>query len=293
MPAGVYQMKNSRDSNVIDEQAVASHYGDAALLERLLAGLEASGLDIEHLQPADLAPIEEFHIGGRKATEYVVDSLALATDQHVLDVGCGIGGAVRYIADTIGCRVTGVDLTPEYIHAAKALSRHTGLHDRTRFDTGSALAMAYDDEHFDAVITLHAAMNIADREALYAEIARVLKPGGVLCVYDVMKKSDEPIAFPVPWAASADTSHLITRDETLSLLDEAGFAVHRVDDRTRFAIEFFRESLARVADGPSPLGVHLVMGETAQLKFRNTLDGIERGCIGPVQVVARKRAMAA
>ena len=268
------------------ERAVAEHYGQADLLARILAGLEANGADPSHLRPEDLAPVDEFHIGGRKATEHAVAKMSLSGDGRVLDIGCGIGGAARYVASHVGCRVSGIDLTPEYIEIAKALTDRTGLGDKVDFEVASALAMPFEDEAFDAAITFHVAMNIRDRESLYGEIARVMKSGATLCIYDVMRKSDEALTFPVPWADSNETSHLTTPEEMQVLLGGAGFEVHDVEDRTDFALEFFRQSLASAADGPPPLGIHLIMGANAPEKFRNVQINIEAGRIAPVQMIA-------
>ncbi len=273
----------------ITENAVAQHYGDANLMERILAGLEAAGADLNRLQPDDLAPVDEFHLGGRKATALAVAKMSLRADQHVLDVGCGIGGAARYIATQTGSKVTGLDLTPEYVEIARKLSDLTGLGDKTAFETGSALAMPFDDGAFDAAVTFHAAMNIADREALYGEIARVLKPGATLCIYDVMKKNEGDLAFPVPWASTPDTSHLTTPDEMLTLLVGAGFEVVDVEDLTDFALDIFKQGQAAGADGPPPLGAHLVMGVSAPEKIKNTLSNLEDGLVAPVQMIARLR----
>ncbi|HFD81257.1 MAG TPA: class I SAM-dependent methyltransferase [Gammaproteobacteria bacterium] len=271
------------------EEGVSRHYGDGDLLERLLSGLEAAGLKREALRPEDLAPIEEFHIGGRKATEQLLARLSLAPEHRVLDVGCGIGGAVRFLAASVGCQVTGLDLTPEYIRVAKALTEAVGLDGKVHFDTGSALEMPYEDASFDTAISLHAAMNIAARGALYEEIGRVLKPGGTLCLYDVMKKGDGELLFPVPWASSPEISFLTTPEQTQTLLEEAGFEVREIEDRTDFAIEFFRERLTSSPAGGAQPGVHLVMGESAREKFTNTLANIERGCIDPFVMVASRK----
>jgi len=272
------------------ERAVAEHYGDAELLGRILEGLEASGANIDRLQPDDLAPVEEFHIGGRKATAHALSKLALSKESHVLDVGCGIGGAVRYLAENIGCRVSGIDLTPEYIDVARMLTDRTDLSDKVSFKVASALAIPFKREIFDAAITLHAAMNIADRTTLYSEIARVMKPDATLCIYDVMRKSGEDLTFPVPWAQTPETSHLVTPEDMRTLLERAGFEVREVEDRTDFALDFFAQSLGAASDGPPPLGIHIVMGATAREKFRNTLSNIERGRIAPVQMIARRNA---
>ncbi len=220
------------------EAAVARHYGNAGLLARILAGLEASGVDPDHLRPDDLAPVDEFHIGGREATAHAVAKLDLDEGAQVLDVGCGIGGAARYIATQAGCRVTGIDLTPEFIATARRLTELTGLDGKIAFEVASALDMPFEDAAFDAAITLHVAMNIPERAALYGEIARVMKPGAELCLYDVMKTGAGEIAYPVPWAETPATSHLTTVEEMRDLLDGAGFDVSEVEDRRAFARAF-------------------------------------------------------
>ncbi len=275
------------------ETAVARHYGNAELLARILAGLEASGADLDRLRPDDLAPVDEFHIGGREATAHAVAKLTLNAQSHLLDIGCGIGGAVRYIAAEIGCRVTGVDLTPEFIDVARRLTELTGLDGKIAYDCASALDMPFEDGVFDAAITLHVAMNIRERAALYGEIARVMKPGAALCIYDVMKAGAGELTYPVPWAESPETSHLTTADEMRGLLDVAGFDVGEVEDRSVFARAFFHRALAAAAasdGGPPPLGVHLILGASAAEMFRNMLANIEAGHIAPIQMIATRRA---
>jgi len=271
------------------ENAVAKHYGDADLLTRILAGLEASGIDRNALRPEDLAPVDELHIGGRKATAHAVAKMSLNEKQHVLDVGCGVGGAMRYIAAEIGCRVTGIDLTPEYISTAKKLTELTGLENKATHEVASALNMPFENGTFDAAITIHVAMNIADRKALYTEVARVLKPNATFCIYDVMKKNDENLIFPVPWAESEATSHLTTPEEMRALLDDAGFEIREVEDRTEIAVDFFRQAAASATAGPPALGIHLVLGASAREKLKNTRDNIEKGRIGPVLIIASRK----
>lgn len=269
------------------ERGVARHYQVSALTERVLKAAAAAGLDIDRLTPDELGPIDEFHIGGRAATKQLVAKMRLAGSEHVLDVGCGIGGAARYLAVSTGCRVTGIDLTPEYVETARELSRRTGLGDRTQFEAGSALRMPFADTSFDAAITLHVAMNIKDRAGLYREIARVLKRGAVFCIYDVMQGKTDGLIYPVPWAETAANSHLTTPEDMQALLVDAGFSVQEIEDRTELGIAFFRE---RVAAGgpPSPLGLHVLMGKTAPQKFQNMLQGLEQGFIAPVMMIARR-----
>jgi MPBQ/MSBQ methyltransferase len=270
------------------EKAVARHYGAGDLNDRILRAIAAAGLDPDRLAPEQLAPVDEFHIGGRAATIHAVGKIGLKPGDHVLDVGCGIGGATRYLASTVGCRVTGIDLTPEYIAAAEELARRTGLAGRVAYRVASALAMPFEDGAFDAALTQHVAMNIKDRPGLYREVARVLRPGAVFCSYDVMKGRSEGLKYPLPWAETPATSHLTTPHEMQALLRDAGFEVTETEDRTAFAIDFFRRSLADAAAGPSPLGLHIVMGATARDKFQNMLANLESGAIAPTVMIAKR-----
>lgn len=271
------------------ERTVARHYQVSGLTERILKAVAAAGFDPDRLMPEDLAPIDEFHIGGRAATKHAVEKMGLNGSEHVLDIGCGIGGAARYVAAATGCRVTGIDLTPEYVDAASALSARTGLGDRVSFQVASALQMPFADVTFDAAITLHVAMNIKDRDGLYGEAARVLKPGAVLCIYDVMQGSNDAQRYPVPWAETQASSHLTTPGRMRVLLANAGFEIDVVEDRTDIGIAFFRERLSTA--GPAPaLGLHLLMGANAREKSQNMLDNLEQGSIAPVLMIARRTA---
>src|SRR5712691_7757937 len=151
-------------------QAVAEHYGRADLGAVILAALRAAGKDIDRLTPDDLAPVDEFHTRGRAATSDLARLLALTGDERVLDVGSGIGGPSRYLAKTFGCRVTGLDLTPEFCRVAGMLAERTGLAGKVDYRQGDALAMPFADRSFDVAWSQNAVMNIADRDRLYGEI---------------------------------------------------------------------------------------------------------------------------
>jgi ubiquinone/menaquinone biosynthesis C-methylase UbiE len=207
------------------ENAVAEHYGGGDLMARIDAALKAGGADPENLAPKDLAPVDEFHIGGREATQHAVSRMSLGASDHVLDVGCGIGGTARYMAVESGCRVAGIDLTPEFIAVARTLSARLGLSEMLAFEIASALAMPFEDAAFDAATSFHVAMNIAERDRLYGEIARVMRPGATLCIYDVMKTGPGEILYLVPWAETAATSHVTSPEEMQALLGEAGFEI--------------------------------------------------------------------
>ncbi|MGH6944730.1 MAG: class I SAM-dependent methyltransferase, partial [Geminicoccaceae bacterium] len=207
------------------DREVASHYGRDGLVDAILDALQATGKDIDHLTIEALAPLDEFHVRGRPATAELAAGLKLARKMRVLDVGCGIGGASRYVAATCGCHVVGIDLTPEFCRSAALLAQMVGLGDRVEYRHGSALALPFENASFDAAYTQHVAMNIEDKAALYAEVVRVLKPGARFGIFDLLQGEGGDVVFPVPWARDASISFLVRPAELRALLEGAGFEV--------------------------------------------------------------------
>src|SRR3984957_12252554 len=178
-------------------EQVAQHYGKGGLLERILAALVEAGKDLDQLTIDDLAPVDEFHSRRRLATQELAAMLAPSATDHVIDIGSGLGGPSRYVATTYGCRVSGIDLTPEFVETAVALTARVGLSDRVDFRVGSALDLPFADGRFACAWSQNVAMNIADRPRYYAEMHRVLRPGGRLAMQDVAKGNDGALDFPV------------------------------------------------------------------------------------------------
>lgn len=273
-----------------DLETVATHYAQGGLIDAIVAGLKKLGLTPDTVGVEDLAPVDEFHTGGRVATESFLDQLGLGPADRVLDVGCGLGGASRFAAERYGCRVTGVDLTQEYIEAGTALCAWVGLADRVTLEQGDVTATRFADGAFDKAYMLHVGMNIADKTGLARELHRLIRPGGKVGIYDMMRVGDEEPAFPVPWATDAQGSALGSVDDYKEALEEAGFAIVAERNRREFALDFFARLKAAAAniEGPPPLGVHLLMGETVSSKIRNMIKSIAADIIAPVEVIAEK-----
>ncbi|GMG84414.1 class I SAM-dependent methyltransferase [Paralimibaculum aggregatum] len=271
------------------EETVARHYGASGLLARIEAGLAAAGADPAAPTPEDLKPVDEFHIGGAEATRAVLGGLDIAAGAEALDIGCGIGGTARHLAGRHGCRVLGVDLTPEFVATAAALTRRVGLDAACRFAVGSARALPAADASHDLALLFHVGMNVPDKPGLFAEAARVLRPGGRFAVYDVMAVGAGQIAYPVPWAAAAESSFIAAPEAYRAAAAAAGLALEAEHDRRDDALDFFARLRTRIAEtGPPPLGIHLLMGETAGQKIANMIANIEAGRIAPVEMLFRK-----
>ena len=272
-----------------DIASVARHYTQGNLLDAIRAGVEHLGKSPDTVTVEDLAPVDEFHIGGRVATESLFENVGVTPDDHLLDVGCGLGGASRYVAKRYGCRVTGVDLTREYVETGSELCSWVGLADQIALEQGNAMELTCSDCVFDKAYMLHVGMNIADKQRLTAELYRVLKPGGILAIYDVMRVGDGDLMFPVPWASTESESAVSPPEEYRDALRAAGFEVTVERNRHDFAMDFFaRLQAASSAEGPPPLGLHLLMGEARALKVKNMIANILRNLVAPVEIVSVK-----
>ena len=270
------------------ERIVAQHYTHGSLEAALLDGMRRSGKNADRIDPEDLAPVDEFHIGGRQATVEFADQLGLRPGLELLDIGSGIGGPARYFAHHRKCRVTGIDLTDEYVRVAGALTERAGLGGDVKFVQGSALALPFPAGNFDVAYMLHVGMNISDKATLFGQVKRALKPGGIFGVYDVMRIGAGDLAFPVPWARTVESSFVAAPDDYRRLLREAGFAVEKERERRAFAIEFFKKMQARVAEsGLPPLGLHIVMGADFPHKVRNLVANLENGLLAPIEMICR------
>lgn len=202
---------------------VSSHYGWSGLMETIEAELRGAGIDPEQVTVEELAPVDNYHWHRLAGTIALANVASIDAADRVVDVGGGIGGPARQLAQRFGCEVTVVDLTPEYCAVGERLTAWTKLENRVSFVCANALEMPFADGSFDVAWTQHASMNIRDKPGLYREMARVIRSGGRLAFFDVLAGPNQPIHFPVPWAGDASLSFLSTPDETRELIAEAGF----------------------------------------------------------------------
>jgi ubiquinone/menaquinone biosynthesis C-methylase UbiE len=243
---------------------------------------------VDRLSASDLSGGDELHLGWRPATAAHAEDLGLTSGMRVLDVGSGIGGPARYLVETLACQVEGVDLSPEFVAVASALTRRMGLSDRASFREASVLALPFEDAAFDAATMIHVGMNLPEKAGAFAEVRRVLKPGARFGVYDIMRGGAAELPFPMPWATTAETSFVESPDTYRRLLSDAGFTVESETDRRDFVLRLAREMRAKAEkEGPPRLGPQVLMGETARERLGNVMAALERGTITPVEMIAR------
>ena len=271
------------------EQLVAQHYGNAGIASRVLAALyEAHGPGVT-VTVDRLAPLDQFHARGPLATQELAALLRPAAGERLLDIGSGIGGPARWIAAKFDCDVTGVDLTPEFCAAAEALNEAAGLAGRVTIIRGSALALPVPDDTFDAAYSQNVVMNIADKKLFYREAFRALRPGGRLALSNVCAGVAGEPYFPVPWAATRETSFLATIEATRADLAAAGFDIVDFRDATDAAVAAQRRNRERLEQGTLPrVAADIILGKRAREMQGNSMRSTEEGRCRMIEALVRK-----
>lgn len=260
-------------------QIIEGHYLKEGLLEDIVERLKDQGISLDSVKRSDIAAVDEFHVRGAAVSKELAGSIDL-NGLKILDVGCGLGGSCRMLAEEFSCNTTGIDLSHEYIRAARELSRLVKLADKTEFVVGDGSKLPFRDNSFDVVWTQHVQMNIPEKKEFYFGIKRVLKPEGHLLYYDIFKNNDVPLEYPMPWATSADQSFLFKTSEMDEILNELGFRKVTVTDQTQAGVDFFEALVAKLKEfGPPKMGLNVLMGESTKPKLFNLLGQMKNGTL--------------
>jgi MPBQ/MSBQ methyltransferase len=255
---------------------VTGHYSSEDLAGTILSALAAAGIDTERLGPADLFALDQLHAGGPAATRHVLDRLGVGPGTRLLDVGCGIGGTSR-MAAMAGAEVTGIDLSSDFVETATTLTERVRLADRIRFVKTPGEALPLEEASFDAAVMVHVGMNIPDKQAVFAEVHRVLVPGGRFGVYEQMRTGDGDLPYPLPWAEDERSSFVETAEDYARHLRAAGFTIEETEDRTA-------STVGPPPDGPVTNAV--VFGQRFVERIGHNVAATRAGLLGAVLVVA-------
>ena len=257
--------------------SVEEHYYKPNLYEDILGRLKDMDVDLNNANRIDISSVDEFHVRGSEVSRELAESVII-NNSEVLDVGCGIGGPCRMLADEFDCMTTGIDLSEEFIKTAQSLSKLVGLENKTKFIHGNATDLPFKASSFDVVWTQHVQMNVNDKSKFYSEIERVLKDEGVFLYYDIFKSGNEEVEYPMPWANEAKISFLAPISEMEHILKSLGFKKEQATDQTATGIVFFEKLIQNIAlSGPPKLGLNVLMGASTKTKIINLLNGLKEG----------------
>ncbi|OMC54284.1 SAM-dependent methyltransferase [Mycobacterium sp. IS-836] len=260
---------------------IIEQYSTGLSRNNIERALRAAGKDLNHLAPADLALLEDFHTMGRIATGQLVDLARITNASRVLDAGSGVGGTARYVADRYGCTVDAVDLTDEYCDTSRWLNRLVGLDDLISVRQADVTDLPFADGTFDVAISQHVQMNVADKARLYSEARRVLTDGGRLAMWDITIGDHGDLDYPLPWADHPGHSQLVTAEALRSAVESAGFSVEHWNDLTDQAAALMQALLAQPAN---PLGLHAFVTDFGR-KAENLTQALADGRLRVIQAV--------
>jgi SAM-dependent methyltransferase len=272
-----------------DAKALADHWGRGDVYGLIMSAFNKMSKSLEGLTVEDLAPVDHFHARGFPATVELADRLPIKSDQHILDIGCGLGGPARYIAKRFHCTLSGIDITEPFVEAANKLTTLVRMEGQVKIRHGDGQRLPYPDSHFDGAYTQHVTMNVADRRKFFAEAYRVLKPGAFFALTEHGLGAKGNPHYPVPWSADGSVAYLVTPSETRAFLEETGFEDIVVEDTGAKYVAGYKLMIEKAERGAlPPLGIHILMGETALQKMRNAARNIEEGRTHPIQLICRK-----
>lgn len=263
-----------------------AHYGRPGLLAAITSALAVCA----HGDDADagdlLARVDEFHPGGRAATDELARLALPQEGERVLDLGCGIGGPARHLRRLVGPvgGVTGVDAVGEYCRAARALSARAAGGADIAFVEADVATLDLPGPRFDLAWSQQAQMNVPDKAAWAAAVARHLRPGGRYACYETFAGPADA-TYPVPWARSAAASHLVAPDVWLAALAAAGLRAREWVDATATTIAWLdqavadQRALAAAGDPAAGVSVRLLLGPDAALMSRNLRANLAGGSL--------------
>jgi|GEM_PF-214936 ubiquinone/menaquinone biosynthesis C-methylase UbiE len=244
---------------------IAEHWGQDIDIDAVMAALAKLNIDQpdiplrEHLVRA--SKLDHFHGGGIHTTDTLMSLMPLPFGDEVrgLDIGCGMGGPARWFALQRKANIDGIDITPQMARIATEISRMVGMESETFFATGDALKIPGPDSQYDFAVMMAVSCNIPQRDELYQSIHRVLKPGGVVGMLDILKGPRSGLIYPVPWAQSESEgiSRLLTAEETIAASRTAGLTLEAQQDVSQDVLAWFKNELEELDEG-RPIGFETV-----------------------------------
>jgi SAM-dependent methyltransferase len=272
-----------------EASTIADHWGRGDIYGLIVSALAKASKPLEGLTVEDLAPVDHFHARGFPATVELADRLPIKPGAHVLDIGCGLGGPARYIAQRFQCRVSGLDITKPFVDAANKLTALLRMDEQVQVRLGDGQQLPYPDASFDGAYAQHVTMNVPDRPRFFAEAWRVLKPGAFFALTEHGLGPTGSPHHPVPWSEDGSGAYLISPEETRTLLDRAGFKDFSIEETGAKYLAGYKMAIEKAERGElPPLGIHILMGATAAQKAKNAARNIEEGRTRPLQVICYK-----
>lgn len=270
---------------------LANHYRQENLDDQIKCALDSVINDHKDFDPNIIAAMDQFHIGGAQATRDMLELAQFTLGDRVLDIGCGIGGPARLIAQVCQSPTIGLDLSMDYCLAANLISDQLNVSDQTGFVQGNAIHLPFADNSFDGIWTQHVTMNIENKVMLFSEFTRVLKPGGKLVMYEVFLSSDntKPPHYPLPWSVEGAHSFLDTPDSHRRIMDTHHFSITHFDCVSTSALLSVNQLLQRFQQNRlNKPNLGILLCEHYRSMMENLSSALTQDVLQVFQIIAQK-----
>ncbi|WP_415902460.1 class I SAM-dependent methyltransferase [Neptuniibacter sp. QD29_5] len=268
---------------------VNKHYSQAFDGEQIIRQLHSSYP--QGPTAFQLAPIDQLHIGGIKASKKLLQQIKLCRPNRVLDIGSGLGGLMRLIESELRINVIGLDITHEFNQTHQQISQLLPSFNTPKLVTSDAQQLPFCSDSFDLIIFQHSLLNIPNSQQALAECRRVLKPQGRLLLHEVIQGSNtDAMQFPVPWAREPSNSHLITQTDLESLLEQAGFNIQSYDDWSQEALAWRQKQLSKERQSQSETAAvspAMILGPEFKKMGHNVVKSLELDSIRIIELIAQ------
>ena len=222
-------------------------------LESILSILTATGVDTDRLKASDLyeRDLDCHNLGMHTMLKVVAGVVAEygapTAHDRLLDLGCGLGGPGRFLVDRFQCSIVGVDLLSLRVELAQRLSELTVMDEHISYQVGDATNLDIKGASFDQVWMLDVSMHIKNKRGLFSEIARVLRPGGLMVMHEMpgpLPKAMSPLTRRVPYIAPS-------LPQLVRYVESAGLRLLTWRDTTPQVLDYFTEVRALLRNAPA------------------------------------------
>lgn len=265
--------------------SVDKHYSQSLQLDEILNRLNEAYPDGPNTY--QLAPIDQLHIGGIKASEKLAKRLSEFNATKVLDIGSGLGGLARLCSQQHPADYVCLDITHQLSdinHRLNQLSRSTH---KSMIVTGNGQKLPFQNQSFDLIIMQHSLLNMPDKLTALNECKRVLSPKGHLILHEVLTgKNADKMQFPVPWAGTPALSHLISSTQIRELINSASMKIHSVEDWSAEALSWRARQTSKQQKRQTPVvNPGMILGSDFALMGKNVQRNLENSAIEIVEIV--------
>ena len=240
----------------------------------------------------DLTKFDQLHYHGTDAIDIFIEKLEINEKTKILDVGSGIGGPARYIANKTGAEITAIELQSDQNNLAKDLTKKCGLSNKVNHICGDILDYDFKNQTFDAVVSWLTLYHIANHEILLKKLFDLLNPNGFFYTEDITSRINLSDADRKEIKKEIYGIHLPYFDKYISNLEQNGFKLIFSEDMSSSWTDFTKERIKKYnSEKERNIRVHGKEVYDSLNSFYNFVGQyFSNGKLGGIRVIAKKLA---